>query len=120
MNAKVISGEVFGVKGPIVARTPTYFIDFIFDKSGEIYDHVIPAGWNSLIVCYAGAVRVQGEAMVDASTANIAHFVKSGFDETIRFEIVKDNTRFILLAGKPLDEPIANYGPFVLNSQDQL
>jgi len=46
--------------------------------------------------------------------------VKSEFDETIRFEIVKDNTKFIMLAGKPLDEPIANYGPFVMNSQDQL
>ena len=58
--------------------------------------------------------------MVDASTANIAHFVKSGFDETIRFDIVKDNTKLIMLAGKPLDEPIAKYGPFMLNSQDQL
>ena len=120
MNAKVISGEVFGVKGPIVARTPTYFIDFIFEKSGATYDHVIPAGWNSLILCYAGAVRIQEEAMVDASAANIAHFVKSDVEETIKFKIVKDSTRFIMLAGKPLDEPIANYGPFVLNSQDQL
>jgi len=58
--------------------------------------------------------------MVDASTAKIAHFVKIRFDETIRFEIVKDNTRFIMLAGKQLDELIAKYGPFVMNSQDQL
>jgi len=116
MNAKVISGEVFGVKGPIVARTPTYFIDFIFDKSSATYEHVIPAGWNSLIVCYAGAVRLQGKAVVDSNVANVAHFVKSGVDEKIRFETVKDATRFIMLAGKPLDEPIANYGPFVLNT----
>jgi hypothetical protein len=43
MNAKVISREFFGVKVPIVGRTPKYFIDFIFDKSGDTYDHVIPA-----------------------------------------------------------------------------
>ena len=116
MNAKVISGEVFGVKGPIVARTPTYYIDFIFEKSGATYEHVIPAGWNSLIVCYTGAVLVQGETMVDSTEKNVAHFVRSEVDETIRFETVKDFTRFIMLAGKPLEEPIANYGPFVLNT----
>ena len=52
MQAKVISGEVFGVKGPIVARTPTYFLDFIFDKAGTVYAHTIPKGWNSIIVIY--------------------------------------------------------------------
>jgi len=116
MNAKVISGEVFGVKGPIVARTPTYFIDFIFDKSGATYEHVIPSGWNSLIVCYSGAVQVQGETKVDSTERNVAHFVRSEGDETIRFETLKDNTKFVMLAGKPLEEPIANYGPFVLNT----
>ena len=73
-----------------------------------------------MILRYAGVVRNQGEAMVDASTANIAHFVKNGFDETIRFDIVKDITRFIMLAGKLLEKLIANYGPFVMNSQDEL
>ena len=58
-KAKIISGEVFGVKGPVLARTPTYFIDFIFDKVGLTYEHVIPAGWNSLIVCYEGSLKVQ-------------------------------------------------------------
>jgi redox-sensitive bicupin YhaK (pirin superfamily) len=52
MQAKVISGEVFGVKGPIIARTPTYFLDFIFDKAGTVYAHTIPKGWNSMIVIY--------------------------------------------------------------------
>ena len=59
MTAKVISGEVFGVKGPIVARTPTYFIDFIFDKAGTVYEHMIPKGWNSMFVIYKGSAKVQ-------------------------------------------------------------
>ena len=37
-------------------------------------------------------------------------------DEEIRFKTREANTKFILLAGKPLNEPIANYGPFVLNT----
>jgi len=60
MKAKVVSGEVFGVKGPITARTPTYYIDFIFEKSGATYTHVIPKGWVSMIVIHSGSASVQG------------------------------------------------------------
>ena len=59
MIAKVISGDVFGVKGPIVARTPTYFIDFQFAEKGAMYYHDIPAGWSSLVVCYQGSLKLQ-------------------------------------------------------------
>jgi len=34
MFAKIVAGEVFGVKGPVYCRTPAYFIDFNFDKKG--------------------------------------------------------------------------------------
>ena len=56
MSAKVVSGEVFGVKGPITARTPTYYIDFIFEKENTSYTHVIPKGWNSMLVMYQGSI----------------------------------------------------------------
>ena len=62
MTAKVISGEVFGVKGPISARTPTYFIDFIFGQADNEYTHTIPKGWNAMIVLYQGALEVQNKA----------------------------------------------------------
>ena len=52
MKAKVVSGDVFGIRGPIVARTPAYFIDFNFTQADKTYRHAIPAGWNSLIVLY--------------------------------------------------------------------
>ena len=66
MTAKVISGDVFGVKGPIVARTPNYFIDFEFAKKGAIYYHEIPAGWNSLVVCYRGSMQIQDSKVISA------------------------------------------------------
>ena len=66
MTAKVISGEVFGVKGPIVARTPTYYLDFVFEKKGVKYEHVIPKGWNSMIVNYKGSLKIQGEKEMSA------------------------------------------------------
>jgi len=52
MSAKVIAGEVFGVQGPIEVRTPAYYIDISMCASGQEFEHMIPAGWNSMIVVY--------------------------------------------------------------------
>jgi redox-sensitive bicupin YhaK (pirin superfamily) len=57
MTAKVIAGEVLGVKGPIEAIVPTYFIDFYFQKEKE-YEHVIPKGWNSMMICHRGKFSI--------------------------------------------------------------
>lgn len=57
ITAKVIAGEVFGVKGPIEAIVPTYFLDFYFQKDKE-YSHVIPKGWNAMIICHKGRFQI--------------------------------------------------------------
>ena len=70
MSVKVIAGEVFGVKGPITARTPAYFIDFNI-KDGVTYKHKIPAGWNSMIICHQGQVTVQERQKIGAGSAAV-------------------------------------------------
>jgi quercetin 2,3-dioxygenase len=119
MVAKVISGEVFGVKGPIVARTPTYFIDFIFAKAETVYEHVIPKGWNSMFIIYKGKSKVQTASKV-LEAVTCVPFLTSDSDQIVRLETQEADTRVVLLAGEPLNEPIANYGPFVLTTQEQL
>ena len=57
----VISGDVLGVSGPIVARTPTILLDFAFVAEGITYEHEIPADWNCIAVCFAGKVRIMDE-----------------------------------------------------------
>ena len=57
MSAKVVAGEVFGVKGPVTARTPAYFIDFNI-KKGTKYEHIIPKEWNSMVICHSGSLTI--------------------------------------------------------------
>ena len=53
----MIAGEVFGVKGPITARTPAYYVDFTCKKD-SIYEHMIPKEWNSMIVIHEGSLTI--------------------------------------------------------------
>jgi len=114
-----MSGEVFGVKGPIVARTPTYYIDFTMNKD-TVYEHVIPKEWNSMIVVHSGSLRVQDNTHTLTPPQVGVFSMNPSRDECIKFTILEDNTSFIMLAGKPLNEPSVQYGPFVLNNRDQL
>lgn len=62
----VISGEVYGVKGPIEARTPTILLDFEFSKENVTVEHEIPAEWNCVAVIFQGKCRIMDEENLQA------------------------------------------------------
>jgi len=114
MSAKVIAGEVFGVKGPIHTRTPAYFIDFTLTGSGKEYTHVIPANWNAMVFVYEGSLEVQ-EGKKAAQFTNVV-FNASSTEGQIKVKSVGETAKFILLAGTPMGEKMVQHGPFVLNT----
>jgi redox-sensitive bicupin YhaK (pirin superfamily) len=118
MTAKVISGEVFGVKGPIEAKVPTYFLDFYLNKDKQ-YDHPIPKGWNSMIIVHQGSLETQGSKTLKAGDCAV-YDSSATMDQQIRVKALEDNTAFVLLAGLPINEPISRRGPFVLNTPQEL
>ena len=72
-----------------------------------------------MVIVHQGSVTIQDTQKVSKGSAAV--FTPSGKDdETIKFKIGSSETRFIFLAGQPLNEPIAAQGPFVLNEKEEL
>lgn len=115
-TVRVIAGESQGVAGAVQREvTEPLYIDVEL-PAGAGFSQAIRHGHNAFIYVYRGEVVVDGKAVPAQSMAILANnegadgvSVKAGPD-----------SRFILLSGKPLNEPIVQYGPFVMNSQAEI
>jgi len=120
VSVKVIAGQVGTVAGPISqpATDPTY-LDVALD-AGAQYAHGLPAQHAAFMYVYEGSVRVVDGGK--ASTVNTGELAVLGEGTEVRLAGDSDGTvsRMILVAGKPLREPVARYGPFVMNTREQL
>lgn len=113
-SAKLIVGEWNGVKGPGPERAIQPFVaDVTVAANGEVAVPVA-ASHNSFIYVFEGDAKV-GEVTVPKGELAVL----SPGDKT-RVEGGADGARFLVVAGKPLREPIAKYGPFVMNTADEI
>ena len=83
--------------------------------SDQRTDLAVPDGYTTALVVLKGAVRVNGSEPVEA--AEVGLFDRAG--QSICIDCAKDVTA-LLLCGEPIDEPIAGYGPFVMNSPQEI
>jgi hypothetical protein len=116
VRARVLTGELGGVAGPVtgVATEPIYY-DLHVDK-GRDYDVPLPSGHNAFIYIYAGnaTVGATATALERGEIALLSH------GDSVRIVADKDDCRLILVAARPLNEPIARYGPFVMNTREEI
>lgn len=113
VSVKVIAGEVGTVKGPISqpATDPTY-LDIGLSPGAE-YVHALPEQHAAFMYVFEGSVRT------GTTTVNSGEMAVLGTGSEIRLRGDKES-RAILVAGRPLHEPVARYGPFVMNTREQL
>lgn len=114
-RVRVIAGEAGGVTGAVVRPdTEPLFLD-IHLEAGMSFVQTIPADRNAFLYVYRGAVRVAGQEVADRFMAVLANDGATG----VRIEAC-EAARVILVAGKPLGEPISQHGPFVMNTQAEI
>jgi redox-sensitive bicupin YhaK (pirin superfamily) len=120
VSVKVIAGQVGTVKGPISqpATDPTY-LDVALNGGAE-YVHELPSEHAAFMYVFEGSVRV-GEG-AKSSVVKTGELVVLGTGTAVRLlgESKGTESRAILVAGRPLKEPVARYGPFVMNTREQL
>lgn len=110
----VIAGEIGGVKGPIRTLSPVNAATVNARQGGRV-EIALPSSHNAFVYLLDGALRFD-----DVTTASGLHQVvfNTGGDG-VAFEALED-TRALLMSGEPIGEPMVSYGPFVMNTEEEI
>ena len=112
----VIAGESHGVTGAVTREvTQPLYLDLHL-AAGSSFEQALPGTHNAFVYVYRGEVSVNGTAVPVQRMALLANDPAS---DGVRIEAAAD-AKVLLIAGQPLNEPIAQYGPFVMNTTDEI
>ncbi|XP_027170773.1 pirin-like protein [Coffea eugenioides] len=117
VKVRVIAGEAMGITSPVYTRTPTMFLDFTL-KPGAHLQQPVPASWNAFVYVLDG----EGTFSHSRSSPVTAHnllLLGSG-DGLEAWNKSSKPLRFVLVGGEPLGEPVVQFGPFVMNTQEEI
>jgi redox-sensitive bicupin YhaK (pirin superfamily) len=116
---RVIAGTVDEVKGPMIgiAAEPTYLDVFV--PAHSAFTLPIDRGQTVFAYVFAGAARIQ-QSNKSQQLISHPHLVIFGDGDSVDVKTEFHPVRFLLVAGKPLGEPIARYGPFVMNTKKEI
>ena len=115
-HVKVIAGRFGDTTGPIHGgSTDPHYFDVEL-APGEAREVPLPAGHNAFLYVY------EGEALVGEERKPLAHRAAGLLSDggSVRLEAGEKGARVLVLAGKPLREPIVQYGPFVMNTREEI
>ena len=112
----VITGNINGTPGPVsgIAADPTY-LDVSVPANAS-FKHQVGKGHSAFAYVF------EGEAAFDADHPTISHtrLIVLGDGDYVEVATHENPVRFLLVSGKPLNEPIARYGPFVMNTREEI
>ncbi|KAK3818115.1 MAG: RmlC-like cupin domain-containing protein [Linnemannia gamsii] len=144
---KVIAGESHGVQSKVYTRTPTMFLDVTMEPH-KVIEQRLPIDFTGFIYMLSGRTYLgdsddsshttnnnEGQfvaSSTNTNTNNQGQFVgeahhtltfsdsNNGLQEILRIETKDEPARFVFIAGQPLNEPIVQHGPFVMNTNEEI
>jgi redox-sensitive bicupin YhaK (pirin superfamily) len=116
VTVRVIAGMLGDTAGPIHGgSTDPYYFD-VHLAPGALFEAPLPAGHNAFLYVYEGEARVGEEGKPVARRA--AGLLSDGTG--VQIEAGRDGARALVIAGKPIREPVVQYGPFVMNTREEI
>jgi redox-sensitive bicupin YhaK (pirin superfamily) len=114
VKVRIVAGTFEGTAGAVqgIAADPTY-LDVTL-PAGAAFEHAIPRGHTAFAYVFEGEAEI-GEAVVPR-----AHLAVLDDGDKVAARAAGAPARFILVAGKPLHEPVARWGPFVMNTREEI
>ncbi|GAA5977278.1 hypothetical protein JCM10908_004920 [Rhodotorula pacifica] len=134
VEIKVVCGESQGseeeglVKGNVRPLGGCWFMDFIITKKGERVFQPIPAGWNAFIYTLEGETLIGDSSLPNLATSgkpikqyHTAVLSNNSGETGVWLESASDaKTRFVLVAGEPLNQTTVQHGPFVMCTKEEI
>jgi redox-sensitive bicupin YhaK (pirin superfamily) len=116
VTVRVVAGESHGVSGAMTRPvTEPLYLDLQL-PAGTSFWQALPPAHNAFVLVYRGTVQVAGQAVAEGAMAVLANDPGS----TGVTLAASQPARALLIAGRPLNEPIAQNGPFVMNTQEEV
>jgi len=112
-NVRVIAGDYEGTRGPARTFTPITLLDVTL-QAGERFAVSLPEHFNALAVVASGLVATAEQR---AAAGELVLFNNDGSRLELAAEV---DSHVLILAGEPIDEPIVQYGPFVMNTVEEI
>ena len=111
--AKVIAGEALGISAVIDTVIPITYIHLKL-KPGATYSHACEHDHNVMLYVFGGSLAVEGRSLHDGSLGLLSP------GESVSMTAEDEGAELLILGGPELGEPIARYGPFVMNTRQEI
>ena len=113
LHVRIMAGNYAGTEGASQTLWPVEYMD-VMAQSGAVFRHDIPDGHNVMIFVYDGTVTAEGGSI---GTKQLGVFAQEG---TLEITASEEGAGFLVMAGKPIGEPVAKMGPFVMNTEAEI
>ena len=114
-EVRVIAGKSGGLSGPVVGNATAHLYLDVKVRPNHVSSNRFPRSTSAFVYVFEGEVKLGGEEILRSG-----HLAVCEDGDAIAVETGKSLVRFLLLAAAPLIKPVARFGPFVMNTQEEL